>query len=268
MSIHIDEYIDTHCHLYWEDFADDFDEVLGRAHAAGVTRIIIPATDFPSFHQAAAIAALHEGVYVAAGVHPHEAGVVPHDFAEELRRIARQPRVVAIGEIGLDYYYDFCPAATQQRILHAQLEVARELGLPVILHNRESDDDLLAIVREHQDGSLRGHFHCFSSDARYAAAVLDAGFHISFTGNVTFKKSTLDPVLSYVPDNRLLIETDAPFMTPVPHRGRRNEPAFIPLIAQRFALARHQTPAHIATITTRNAESLFHLERKHSHERS
>lgn len=268
MSIHIDEYIDAHCHLYWDDLRDDLPGVLARARAAGVRRMIVPATDFASFHRARAIAERHDGVYIAAGIHPHEAGTVSFDFADELRRCARHPRVVAIGEIGLDYYYDFTPPAVQKRVLHTQLDIARECGLPVILHNRDSDDDLLAIVREHQDGSLRGHFHCFSSDARYAAAVLDAGFHISFTGNVTFKKSTLDPVLSYVPDDRLLIETDAPFMAPVPHRGKRNEPAFIPLIAQHFARTRHQTPAHIAEITTRNAESLFHLARKHNNERS
>ncbi|MFZ1731509.1 MAG: TatD family hydrolase [Bacteroidota bacterium] len=264
----MNEFIDTHCHLYWDDFRQDLPQVLAAARAVGVTRMIIPATDFSSFHQACSIADAFEDIFIAVGIHPHDAGKAPQDFADELRRLARHPKVVAIGEIGLDYYYDFCTPAVQHRILHSQLEAARELGLPVILHNRESDDDLVAIVKEHQDGSLRGQFHCFSSDTRYARRVLDAGFHISFTGNVSFKKSTLDPVLSYVPDDRLLIETDSPFMTPVPYRGKRNEPAFIPLIAQRFAATRHQSVSHISRITTRNAEELFHLERKHSNERS
>jgi len=252
-------YVDTHCHLFWDSFQDDLSPVFARARAAGVDRLIIPATDFTTFEQAAVIADTFDGVYLAVGIHPHDAGKVAHDFIDALRTYAEHPRVVAIGEIGLDYYYDFCTPAVQQRVLHAQLAVARELELPVILHNRESDEDLLAVVREHQDGTLNGQFHCFSSGAAYALRVLDAGFHLSFTGNVTFKKSMLDPLLSLVPDDRLLIETDAPFMTPVPLRGKRNEPANIPTIAARFAAARHQSLAHVAAITTRNAETLFSL---------
>lgn len=265
MSRHRDTYVDTHCHLYWDSFEGDLPEVLGRAREAGVMRTIVPATDFATFAQAAAIAESFEGVYLAVGIHPHDAAKAPEDLASALTALAAHPRVVAIGEIGLDYYYDFSTPAEQHRVLRTQLEVARTLDLPVILHNRESDADLLGIVRELQDGTLRGQFHCFSSDAAYAREVLDAGFHISFTGNVTFKKSVLDPVLSYVPDDRLLIETDAPFMAPVPHRGKRNEPAMIPLIAARFADARHQSVAHVAEITTRNAEHLFTLDRKNGH---
>lgn len=258
-SRHEQEFIDTHCHLFWEDFTGDLPAVIERARRTGVRRMIIPATDFATFQQAAAIAERFEGVYLAAGVHPHDAGKLDADFIDRLRELVRHPRVVAIGEIGLDYFYNFCTPAVQQRVLHAQLELAKELHLPVILHNRESDTDLLGVVREQQDGTLGGQFHCFSSDAAYAQRVLDSGFHISFTGNVTFKKSRLDPVLSLVPDDRLLIETDAPFMTPVPWRGKRNEPSYIPRIAQRFAAARHQTVEHIATITSTNAQHLFSL---------
>jgi len=258
-SLHALRFVDTHCHLFWESFQEDLPAVIARAREAGVDRMLIPATDFSTFREAARIAERFEGVYLAAGVHPHDAGKVDAQFTEELRALARHPRVVAIGEIGLDYYYDFCSPAVQQRVLHAQIDIAKELRLPVILHNRESDEDLLAVIRERQDGDLQGQFHCFSSDAAYARRVLDAGFHLSFTGNVTFKKSRLDPVLSLVPDDRLLIETDAPFMTPVPHRGKRNEPSYIPMIAERFAAARHQSVAHVAEITTRNAERLFSL---------
>ncbi len=255
-------YIDTHCHLFWDDFALDLRSVILRARAAGVDRIIIPATDFETFEQARAIADQHSGVYLAVGIHPHDAGKVSSCYLSRLRELAAHPRVVAIGEIGLDYHYDFCSPHVQQSVLHAQLEVAQDLRLPVVLHNRESDEDLLAVVREHQDGTLGGQFHCFSSTAEYATRVLDAGFHISFTGNVTFKKSRLDAVLANIPDDRLLIETDAPFMSPVPHRGKRNEPAYIPLIARRFAETRHQSLQHIAGITTRNAERLFSLDRQ------
>ena len=252
-------FVDTHCHLFWDDFQADLPAVVERAKQAGVVRVLIPATDFATFEQAVSIAERFEGIFLAVGIHPHDAGKASAEYVRDLQALAAHPRVVAIGEIGLDYYYDFCSPAVQQRVLHAQIEVARERGLPVILHNRDSDEDLLAVVREHQDGGLEGQFHCFSSDAVYARRVLDAGFHISFTGNVTFKKSRLDPVLSLVPDDRLLIETDAPFMTPVPWRGKRNEPSYIPRIAARFAAARHQSAAHVASITTRNAERLFSL---------
>jgi len=258
-SRHVNDYVDTHCHLFWETFSDDLPDVIARAREAGVRQMLIPATDFATFEQAAEIADRFEGIFLAAGIHPHDAGELPPDFIDRLRMLAQHPRVAAIGEIGLDYYYDFTAPHVQHRVLNAQLELAKELDLPVILHNRDSDEDLLAIVREHQDGTLNGQFHCFSSGAEYALRVLETGFHISFTGNVTFKKSRLDPVLSLVPDDRLLIETDAPFMTPVPWRGKRNEPSYIPRIAERCAVARHQSVEHIAAVTSTNARRLFAL---------
>lgn len=253
------EFIDTHCHLFWADFSNDLADVFQRARDAGVRRFIIPATDMATHMAAAAIAEKEPGVWITAGVHPHDAQDAGSDIIDRLRAAAAHPLVVAIGEIGLDYYYDFAPPDVQKKLLHQELELAKSLDLPVIIHNRDSDEDLLAIVKEHQDGTLRGQFHCFSSDAAYAMRVLDAGFHISFTGNVTYKKSTLDPILSLVPDDRLLMETDAPFMAPFKLRGKRNEPSYIPGIAEYFAWVRHQTVEHIATITSRNAERLYRL---------
>jgi TatD DNase family protein len=253
------ELIDTHCHLYWDSFREDLPDVLARARAAGVTQTLIPATDLGTLQQALDIAAAFAHVYVAAGIHPHDAGAAPADAWESLATLARSPHVVAIGEIGLDYHYDFTPRPQQHAALHAQLALARRLSLPVIIHNRESDEDVLAIVREHQDGALRGQFHCFGFGPDIALRVLDLGFHISFTGNVTYKKTALDDVVRAVPLDRLLLETDAPFMAPVPHRGTRNEPAHLPLTLARIADILGRDAAEVAARTTANARALFGL---------
>jgi len=252
-------FIDTHCHLFWEDFNVDLAEVIQRAEEVGVRHMIVPATNFDTLKQAAAMAGTWTQVSFSAGIHPHDAAQLSEHFTDTLQEFATSTKCVAIGEIGLDYHYDFCLKPQQQKTLSAQLELAKSLKLPVIVHSRESDQDMLALCREHQDGTLTGQFHCFSSSPEYAERVLDLGFHISFTGNVTFKKSILDDVLRVVPDNRLLIETDAPFMAPAPFRGKRNEPMYIPLIAERFAAARAQSREHIASITTTNACALFGL---------
>jgi TatD DNase family protein len=256
--------IDTHCHLFWKDFDHDLPEVIERARDAGIGPIIVPATDIETMSAAHEIAKRFRDVYSTAGVHPHDAGKLPEDAFARVETFAMEARVVAIGEIGLDYYYDFCPPDVQKEALHRQLEIALRRNLPVVIHNREADEDVLAICREHQDGRLRGQFHCFSSDAAYAGRVLELGFHISFTGNVTYKKSTLGEVVAMVPDDRLLLETDAPFMAPTPFRGKRNEPAYLATIAARIAELRGQTTEHVADATTRNAKRLFALEEPHT----
>ncbi len=254
-------FIDTHCHLFWNSFADDLEEVIARARASGVNRIIIPSTNFDTLDQALNIAHRIDDVFVAAGIHPQDAKDIPEDYLNQLRTYCSSSKVIAIGEIGLDYHYDYCPKEIQKNVLEHQLELAKELDLPVILHNRDSDNDLIDIISSHQDGKLRGQFHCFVGSIEFAQRALDLGFHISFTGNVTYKKSSLDEVIAYIPDDKLLIETDAPFMTPTPYRGKRNEPSYIPLIAERFASARKHNIEHIAQITTRNAEILFKIEK-------
>lgn len=256
----MNNFIDTHCHLFWDSFADDLDAVIHRAQESGITKIIIPATNFETLRQAMTISDRFDHVFVAAGVHPQDAKELPVDYIDQIRQSCLNKKVVAIGEIGLDYYYDYCPKDIQKDVLVHQLDLAKELDLPVILHNRDSDDDLIDIVTSHQDGRLRGQFHCFSSSIEFARKVLNLGFYISFTGNVTYKKSNYDEIIAFIPDDRLLMETDAPFMTPVPCRGKRNEPAYIPYIAARFASARNQSEDYIAQITTRNAESLFKFE--------
>ncbi len=253
------EFVDTHCHLFWEDFEDDLDAVFARARAEGVTRVVVPATTLETMHQAEAIAREFADAWFTAGVHPHDAGALPADYLATVERAALHEKAVAIGEIGLDYHYDFCTPDVQQRVLGEQLALALRLSLPVVIHNREADDDIIDICRSFQRGALAGQFHCFSSDADVARRVLDLGFHISFTGNVTFKKVDLDEVIRLVPDDRLLLETDAPFMTPVPFRGKRNEPMHIPRIAAYIAGVRGCSVEHLAAVTTANARRLFRL---------
>ncbi|MDH7514913.1 MAG: TatD family hydrolase [Bacteroidota bacterium] len=249
--------IDTHCHLFWEDFAADLHAVLERSRAAGVHGVIVPGTSLQTSAQAADIACRCPDVRWAAGVHPHDAASLPADFIDRLCALLRHHRAVAVGEIGLDYHYDFCPRDRQVEAFRLQVELALEEGLPVILHNRQADEDLLALCREYAARGLRGQFHCFSSTPAFAERVLELGFHISFTGNVTYRNSTLAEVVRLVPDDRLLLETDAPFMAPVPYRGKRNEPAYLPLIVERLAAIRDQDPETISALTDRNAERLF-----------
>jgi TatD DNase family protein len=251
--------IDTHCHLFWEDFALDLDEVIAGAKSAGVTDLIIPGTNLESIRESAAISHDREGVYFAAGIHPQDAHLAPATWLDTVRKWLQHPRCVAVGEIGLDYYWQHCPVDIQQKAFDQQLSLAIEHDLPVIIHNRDSDDDVLRMLSDWQDGRLRGQFHCFSGDAEYAKKIIDLGFHISFTGNVTYKKFSQDDVLRLIPDGRLLLETDAPFMTPVPHRGKRNTPELLRLTAERIALVREQSLEHIDMITTRNARNLYHI---------
>ena len=251
--------VDTHCHLFWESFFDDLPEVIERARNEGVARIIIPSTNLDTYRQSRKIAGNYNGIHTAVGIHPHDATDVGDEELEEIARVAERGEACAIGEIGLDYHYDFCPAEKQREIFARQLEIAKATNLPVIIHNRESTADVLALMREHQDGSLRGQFHCFDRPPDVAKEVLDLGFHISFTGNVTFKNSRLEDTVGAVPDDRLLVETDSPFLTPAPFRGKRNEPSYLRFIVARLAEIRGVDAETVAAVTTRNAESLFHI---------
>ncbi len=251
--------VDTHCHLFWESFSADLPEVIERAKEEHVAGIIVPSTNILTFRRARQIAGSFSGVHTAVGIHPHDAAEVGDEDIKEVARAAERGEACAIGEIGLDYHYDFCPSEKQREIFARQLEIAKAAGLPVIIHNRESTGDLLAIVRECQDGSLRGQFHCFDQPPDVAKEVLDLGFHVSFTGNVTFKKTRLEDTVRAVPDDRLLVETDSPFLTPVPFRGKRNEPSFLRFIVARLAGIRGVDAETLAAVTTRNAEALFHI---------
>jgi TatD DNase family protein len=257
--------IDSHCHLADEAFEADLDAVVERARAAGVRSVlcILAAGDAAEAARAARLRAIWPEACFSAGVHPHQA----KDFAAAgaakaaVRRSLADGRTVrAIGEIGLDYHYDFSPRDVQHQVFREQVRLAREVKLPIIIHTREATDDTIAILREEGGGEVRGVFHCFTGDRREAQAVLALGFHLSFSGIVTFPKAAeLRDVARETPVDRLLVETDAPFLAPVPHRGKRNEPSFVPLVVDAIASVRAEPAAEVASAASRTFEALFGL---------
>ena len=233
--------IDSHCHLADPVFAPDLEDVLARVREAGLTHLlcIIAAGDPGEEPQARQVAAAFEGARFAVGVHPHQAHeAAAAGQAVERVRAARAaiPRVRAVGEIGLDYHYDFSPRDVQRAVFAEQVALARELGLPVIIHTREAEDDTFDILRREGGGDIAGVFHCFTGNVRMARRALDLGFHLSFAGIVTFPKAgSIREAAAIVPADRLLAETDSPFLAPVPHRGKRNEPAWVGRVVEALA---------------------------------
>lgn len=247
---------DTHCHLHLGQFDLDRDEVVARAEANGVTKIIEVGIDLESDKEAIALATRYPQIYAAVGIHPHEAGKATPETWAELRTLASQPGVVAIGETGLDYYRNRSPHEKQKEALKKQLSLARELRKPVILHDRKAHNDLLAIIREHGEG-LTGVFHCFSGHLAMAEKCLEMGFYISIAGPVTFKNAhRLQELARTLPLERLLLETDSPFLSPF---GGRNEPANVKAVAEKVAELRGLSWEEVARTTTQNAALLFGL---------
>ena len=252
--------IDTHAHLDLPVFDGDRAEVLARAQEAGVEAIIMPAISPEGFPKARGLVEESPLLYRAVGIHPHAAAEADTAALAAVEREAEYPRVVAIGEIGLDYYYaDGAEPRQQQWLFREQLRIAKRCGLPVIIHNRKAGADVLRILEEEQDGSLRGVLHCFSEDAEMLHRALQLGFCVSFTGNITYPKSTLGELVRHVPADRLLLETDSPYMAPQPRRGQRNEPAFVRWIAQRIAELTQKPLQQVVQETTAAARALFRL---------
>lgn len=255
--------VDTHCHLDFPDYDADRDQVVQAAREAGVVAMITIGIDLASSRRAVELAERYAGVYAAVGIHPHSAAEVTPAALDELRRLARHPRVVAIGEIGLDYYRDRVPAPEQRRAFRAQLELAAECGLPVIIHNRDAEADVwdqLAGLAGTAGAPLRGVMHCFGAGPDWALRFCALGLYVGLDGPVTFKNGErAREVARVVPEDRLLVETDAPFLAPHPYRGRRNQPAWVRLVAERIAQERGRTLAEIARQTTANAARLFGL---------
>jgi TatD DNase family protein len=251
---------DAHAHLSMQTFHDDLPDVLRRAGDAGVRRVITCATSWDDMAGQVAIAGAHgdAGVLAAAGIHPHQASQWGDDGTERLESFARAHGVAAIGEVGLDFHYSFSPHDAQRHALREQIRVARACRLPLVIHCREARGDLAAILEEERAGEAGGMLHCFSEDADFARRCLDLGLHISFSGIVTFRKAdAIREAARMVPLDRLLVETDAPYLAPEPHRGRRNEPARVTDVARFLAAMRGETFERVAEATWANAEKLF-----------
>ena len=250
--------IDTHAHLEMREFDGDRDEVIMRAKDAGVEYIVTIGTTVESSRDAVLLADKYDFVYAAIGIHPHEAKDILHPAYEVVRHFAKHKKVVAYGEIGLDYYYEHTQRVVQQRKFRDMLHEAKELKLPVIVHDRDAHEDTLRILREAWDPSLGGVMHCFSGDAEYAKQVMDLGFHISIAGPVTFPKAqALRDVVKQVPIEQMLIETDAPYLAPQAFRGKRNEPAYVRFTAEEIARVKGLSFDDVARITSFNAMQLF-----------
>jgi TatD DNase family protein len=252
--------IDSHAHLDYPKLAEDIPGVLARAADAGVESIISIGVKLSTSHQPQKIAEAHDNVWFSVGVHPHEAGNEEQACAvDAFIKAADHPKCVAIGEAGLDYHYDYAPRRRQADSFLAQIEVARHLGLPIIVHAREADDDIASIIEDEMaKGAFSGVLHCFSSGAELARRAIAVGFYVSFSGILTFKNAkTIREVACFAPEDRILVETDAPFLAPVPMRGKSNEPAFTRYTLECLAALRQTDDDRMAAITRANTLRLF-----------
>lgn len=247
--------VDSHCHLGADAFQDDVDAVIARAFAEGVGHLVVIGESPASHARALALTGKDARISCTAGLHPHEAKDWTADTEAWLAAALLDPRVVAAGEMGLDYHYDFSPRDVQQRVFERQLELATAAGKAAVIHAREADDDIAAILRHHPRATVI--LHSFSSGAALLRAGLDGGHYVSFSGMVTFKNWALDDAIRAVPLDRLLVETDSPYLAPVPFRGKRNEPAYVRKTAERVAAVRGMEPAALIVATGENARRVF-----------
>ena len=255
------EWFDSHCHVDEEAFEEDREEVLSRMKANGVTRCAVIGSDMETSRRAAAFAAAHSGVVAAGGFHPHEASRFRESDLDELREMYQKGRIRAIGEIGLDFYYDHSPRDVQREVCIRQMELAWELKAPVAYHIRDAHQEMLEIMKGMKTRLTGGIIHCFSGSAEIAKEYLKLGYYISFAGPLTFKKAPrLQEAVKLVPKDRLLIETDSPYMAPEPVRGRRNEPANVRYVGLKMAELRGEKPEEVAAFTTENAMQVYGIK--------
>lgn len=252
--------IDTHTHLDDVRYNEDRDAVITRARDAGVAVFLTIGCDLATSEAAVALAEQYPFIYASIGVHPHEVKHVQDNWYDAFRHLAGNNKVVAYGEIGLDYHYNHSSPKEQRDRFREQIQVARELKLPVIIHTREAQEDTIAILKEERASEVGGVFHCFSEDSRLAKEALDLGFYLSFSGILTFQNAApLREIAKHTPLDCVLIETDCPYLTPVPYRGKRNEPAYVSQIAKQLASLYDRSPDEIAERTSENARRLFKI---------
>jgi TatD DNase family protein len=256
------ELIDSHCHLDMQDFDEDRASVLDRASAVGVTTMVTIGAGGPPEcnHAAIELAERHEQIFATVGIHPHDASIVDDEIIEMLRQLAAHDKVVAIGETGLDYHYDHSPRPQQQNAFRRFVVLAREVSLPLVVHLRAADGDAVEILRSERAGEVGGVIHCFSGNVESARSFLDLGFHLSFSGIVTFKTAgALREAVARCPLDRLMVETDSPYLAPEPHRGRRNRPALVTVVGGCVATVKGCEAAEVAVATWANAERVYGL---------
>ncbi|MBI4525474.1 MAG: TatD family hydrolase [Deltaproteobacteria bacterium] len=254
--------IDSHCHIQSAEFAGGVGQVVQRAREAGVGKIIVVggAGDLSSNRDAVQLAGSFPGLFATVGMHPHDARAVSDEDFQALAELATSPKVIAIGETGLDFYYKHSPPEVQMDLFSRFIDLAHSTGLPLVVHNRESDHEVARLLRQEGKGAVRGVIHCFTGDFEAAKSFLDLGFYLSFSGIITFKNAEpLRDVVRRLPLERLLVETDSPYLAPVPHRGKRNEPAYVRLVAELLGTLKGLGLEQVAETTSRNAESLFRI---------
>ena len=249
--------IDTHCHLYFEELNKDLDGVLSRANELGVNTFICVGTNINDSHESLTLAQKYKNIYATAGIHPHDSKDADEDDLQKLRKLLDNEKIVAVGEMGLDYFRNISNSDTQKIVFKDQLKLAEETNKPIVFHNREADEDIINILSDFPN--VIGVAHCFSSSYETAIKLIEMGFYISFSGNLTFKNSHLPEVAKKLPLDRLLVETDSPFLSPVPFRGKTNEPGRTRYVVEKLAEIFDSDIDQIASITTANAKNLFNL---------
>tara|TARA_Y100000590_G_scaffold231774_1_gene261123 strand:+ start:526 stop:1281 length:756 start_codon:yes stop_codon:yes gene_type:complete len=248
---------DSHCHLFYDEIQNDIENIFDRSKQLGVNRFICVGTNINDSAQSLEIAEKYDNVFCSAGVHPHDSKDVGVDYIQQIETMMRSDKMIAVGEIGLDYYRNISPKKNQIKIFHELLSLADKINKPVIFHNREADNDILDILSSYPN--VIGVSHCFSSTLSTAKKLLDMGYYISFSGNLTFKNSTLPRVAKYLPLDRLLVETDSPYLSPEPFRGKVNEPGRTRYVAEKLAEIHNVSFELIAKKTTENINNLFSI---------
>jgi len=250
--------VDCHCHLRGGQIEEGgLGSLLDRARAAGVGGFVAVGTDLEESREVLGLAQAIPDIRASLGLHPHEAKLWEPETGAQLRELLMAPEVLFVGETGLDWHYDLSPRTVQEQVFRAQIQLARELQKPLMIHTREAGEETLRILEQEGAGDVGGIIHCFSEDKAFASRALNLGFHLSFSGIVTFKKAeAIQEVAAWAPEDRILVETDAPYLAPVPHRGKTNEPAFVVHVAERVAALRGISRARLEDLTTRNLEAL------------